>query len=431
MKTAILSRVSQEHLARYTLLLITLFITATSLSSLFTPRDVDLALPGAALSGLMAILCLSFWRGWTLAGPLTVLLMSAMTGIMLPEPFVSQYAPAVVILPMIVALLVAPTLWSLVAGISTITMLVFRAGFHGVYTEPTTIIILATMNATIVMSRMLVERSLGEARSLNRTLEIRVTERTAALAAQHERAQRLLNTKVELYSTVAHDLNNDVLAADDLAHALALAWRAGDTALALAHEERLLGVLARQRAYAADLFDVSVLSEGQQKLPLRMERVNLPQIACRLADELVLMSQPFGIMIEVETAPDLEDVWCDPRRIERVLRNMMGNAIKAMKLIAQEGPITVRFQMEGGFVRCDVIDSGAGIDPEDLLRLGHRFVRANLPGAQGDGTGLGLTLSAQLVSLMGGKLSLYSPGRELGATATFTIPAAVQKERAA
>ncbi|MEI8167385.1 MAG: HAMP domain-containing sensor histidine kinase, partial [Chloroflexales bacterium] len=354
---------------------------------------------------------------------LAAIVVAFVIGAILPEPFVTGYAPVVLVLPMLLALLVAPAYWTLVVGSMLIMTLLARAGFSGVYTQPSTLIILGTINGTVVVSRLMIERSLFDLQQFNCLLEERVRERTSALTAQTARANRLLEERKQLYSSVAHDLRNDALVLTNLADELTEAWHMGDTREAQAHERRMLRVVRRQVSYARDLTDVSLIAEGEG-LPMRPTVVSLPEIAVRLMDDLSLEARPCQITMLVETRPGVSSAWCDPDRVERVMRNLIGNALKAVKDVGDPGMVKVVFAMDGATtIRCEVNDTGIGIAPEGLHQLGHRFVRVSLPGVCGDGLGLGLTLSAQLVNLMGGTLHIDSLGRGHGTTVLFTIPA--------
>jgi two-component system phosphate regulon sensor histidine kinase PhoR len=77
---------------------------------------------------------------------------------------------------------------------------------------------------------------------------------------------------------------------------------------------------------------------------------------------------------------------------------------------------------DGGVVRFDVSDSGAGIDPDDLPRIFERFYKADRA-RSGGGTGLGLSIARHIVEAHGGKIWAESElGR--GSTFYFTIPVA-------
>jgi hypothetical protein len=70
-------------------------------------RPSALSALGATL--LLALMTWALWRGWRYAGPLAAISLAAMIGWLLPEPFVSTYVPVIVALPMLAALLVAPS----------------------------------------------------------------------------------------------------------------------------------------------------------------------------------------------------------------------------------------------------------------------------------------------------------------------------------
>lgn len=266
-------------------------------------------------------------------------------------------------------------------------------------------------------------RALRDATRHQRDLDQRGEERTALLRAQSERAHRLLAERKALYAAIAHDLRRDAMQLLALTDQFTTAWREGDTAEAAAHERRLLRFVRRQAAYARDINDVSLVAEGVP-LPMRPTLVALPEMTVRLVDDMVPDVVGFPITLSVETRADVHAAWCDSDRTERILRNLVVNAIDAVKVTGQPGSVTVVISApDATFLRCDVVNSGCGIAPEHLVQLGHRFVRVRLPGMDGDGMGMGLTLSAQLVTLMGGQLTLTSPGVGFGACASFTVPA--------
>ncbi len=398
---------------------------AGSVSVRFTSGDAVFAPYALGVAVCFAALAVAYARGIPHVGAIATVLVAFILGAILPEPFVTGYAPVVLVLPLLVAMLVAQAHWAMIAGGVVLVTLLTRAGFTGVYMQPSTLIVLLTITGTVVVSSLLIERSMRDLQRLNHALEERVHARTAALTAQTARASRLLEERKQLYSTVAHDLRNDAFVLTTLADELTEAWRAGDAHEATMHERRMLRVVRRQVSYARDLTDVSHIAEGES-LPMRPTLVSLPEIAVRLMDDLAIEARPAQIRTLVETRPGVASAWCDPDRVERVLRNLIGNAIQSVKDGGDPGTVKVRFSMHGDgatMIRCEVIDTGIGIAPEDLHRIGHRFVRVCLPGVRGDGLGLGLTLSAQLVNLMGGTLHIDSLGRGHGATVLFTIPA--------
>lgn len=128
----------------------------------------------------------------------------------------------------------------------------------------------------------------------------------------------------------------------------------------------------------------------------------------------------------VEAEPGVPVAWADPGQIQRVLVNLIKNALEAM---GGRGTITIRVRREegpggaagagaAGGVALEVGDTGPGMDPATLERAGH-------PGftTKSSGSGLGLTLVQRIVEQHGGRFDLASnPGE--GTTAIVTLPAA-------
>jgi signal transduction histidine kinase len=390
-----------------------------------------------AVATFTALMVLAWWlnRRGHLAGPVVVVTVATMLTTLVYDP--SSYIlaggrPIVhlgFVLPAILAaFFIHPLTGYPVVG-ATVLLLGARAGAQLVPTSEILVFALvagvqlslvATITALVAWAIAAALRAAAASRAM---LEQRIAERTALLEAQTSRARRLLDERKSLYSSVAHDLRNDASRLLTLVDQLMEAWRDGDVAESAAHERRLLRFVRRQAAYARDLTDVSLVSEGV-RLPMHATLVDLAELAVRLVDDLIPEARSRQVTISVETRPGVGAAWCDPARTERVLRNLVENAIKAVHATGEAGSVTVVLLPEsGGMLGCEVVDTGCGIDPEDLRRLGHRFERVRLPGVEGDGLGLGLTLSAQLVALQGGTLHLGSPGRGFGAVAAFTIPA--------
>jgi len=118
--------------------------------------------------------------------------------------------------------------------------------------------------------------------------------------------------------------------------------------------------------------------------------------------------------VENAVPEGLPEVLADPDRLDRILVNLVGNALKY-----SAAGVTVSAAPEGDAVCVRVIDRGPGIAPDDLPRLFERFYR----GAQreGEGLGLGLYIVRKLVEAHGGRVGVTSaPGA--GSTFSFTLP---------
>ena len=137
-----------------------------------------------------------------------------------------------------------------------------------------------------------------------------------------------------------------------------------------------------------------------------------------------MLSEPLiagrKILLENRIDPDLPPVLGDENRIQQILHNLLGNAIK----FTESGLISVIGERVDNFVRVAVEDSGIGIPKDRLEAIFRYFEQADASAARSyGGTGLGLTISRQLVELHGGTIQVASTPGE-GSRFSFTLPIA-------
>jgi two-component system cell cycle sensor histidine kinase PleC len=129
-----------------------------------------------------------------------------------------------------------------------------------------------------------------------------------------------------------------------------------------------------------------------------------------------------SVALDVRDAPDM--LTADRRAFKQIVLNMIGNAVK---FTPPGGSVTVRLSSAGDDALLQVIDTGYGMSPDHLAKLGTPFFRAedNPHAASTEGTGLGVALTKSLVALHGWRIEFASElGR--GTTVTITMPAAVR-----
>jgi PAS domain S-box-containing protein len=173
-----------------------------------------------------------------------------------------------------------------------------------------------------------------------------------------------------------------------------------------------------QRKLIEDLLDLSRIASGK----MRLERVNLDasQLAAGVAASLVLSAEAKQIELTL-AAPRRVHVEADPHRLEQVLNNLIGNAIK---FTPRGGHVRVTVAEDHGTARIAVIDDGRGIDGPMLSRVFQLFSqKVDEDAGRDGGLGLGLAISKQLVELHGGSLHVRSDGRDRGSTFTIELPA--------
>jgi len=180
--------------------------------------------------------------------------------------------------------------------------------------------------------------------------------------------------------------------------------------------KRLLRVLmARQtRHWRFDLdeglLDASRLAEGP--LALDREEVEVGTLVASVADRMRESAATAGSALHVEVGAPISGRW-DRFRIEQVVGNLIGNAIK----YGAGRPIDVSASPSAGKAVIAVSDQGVGISPEDQRRVFERFARLT-PGRDYGGFGLGLWISRTIVEAHGGTIAVSS---QLGNGASFVV----------
>jgi PAS domain S-box-containing protein len=240
------------------------------------------------------------------------------------------------------------------------------------------------------------------------TMGTDVTERQRALAEAVEASR----SKSEFLANMSHEIRtplNGVIGMTELLLASELSPQQREYALTAANSsEALLDVIN-------DILDFSKIEAG--KLELDRHDFDLREAVEDTCE--MLAPQAHGKNLELmawidEDVPSL--VSGDRGRLRQVLTNLISNAIK----FTEAGEVAVRVRRERDQVRFDVADTGIGISRNAIGRLFESFAQADTSTTRRyGGTGLGLTISRQLVELMGGEIGVEStPGS--GSTFTFT-----------
>ena len=166
-----------------------------------------------------------------------------------------------------------------------------------------------------------------------------------------------------------------------------------------------------------DLLDTARLEAG--RLELVSARVSSGEVvdqALRLVRGLALES---GVTVSAGAGP-WPEVWADPRAVKQVLINLVSNGIKFSR---PDTAVTVSAEIVGERLVIQVADLGQGIAPADLPLVGRAYTQAGDAATRRRGTGLGLSLSAELVRQHGGHLRLEST-RGVGTKVSFDLPLA-------
>lgn len=234
---------------------------------------------------------------------------------------------------------------------------------------------------------------------------------------QFEDLRRADTQRREFVSNASHDLRTPLTALRGYLETLLL--KEGQLSpdeqrhyiqIAVKHGERL-------SALVEELFELSKL-DALQAQP-RTEPFPLGELIQDVAQKYQLRAQQSGVQLQTQLDAELPFVGADIGLIERVLENLIENALR---YTPDGGSITLALRSVGNRVRVQVIDSGSGIATEDLPYVFDRFYRARSePNAsEKSGAGLGLSIARRAVQLHDSDLSVQSaPGK--GATFTFDL----------
>jgi len=162
-----------------------------------------------------------------------------------------------------------------------------------------------------------------------------------------------------------------------------------------------------------DLLDLSKIEAGENQP--KLQKVKTREFIVNATEELRAQVESKGLGFNVLVPVGLPDVFIDGSQIERVLANLVLNAIRYTK----QGEIRIDAERRGSYLAISVSDTGAGIPQEYLPHIFDKFVQ--VPGAATGGAGLGLAISRLIVEGHGGQISVQSEMGQ-GSTFTFTLP---------
>jgi signal transduction histidine kinase len=130
------------------------------------------------------------------------------------------------------------------------------------------------------------------------------------------------------------------------------------------------------------------------------------------------LAEKKGLTLELDIAPALPEITSDMRRVEQILLNLLGNAIK----FTEKGSVHTECRLREGEVLVRVADTGIGIKESDRDSLFKPFQQIDAQNNRRyEGTGLGLSICQKLLELMGGKIRVESEWGK-GSVFSFTLP---------
>lgn len=171
-----------------------------------------------------------------------------------------------------------------------------------------------------------------------------------------------------------------------------------------------------------DMLNISRIESS--RMSMELDKVQMLNLTREVVEEFNSRSAKSGINIKIDAQSSLPLVIADSDKIKEVFFNLIGNSLK---YTSKEGTITIDFLVDANFLTTRVIDNGSGMTEEMIRNLFQKFglISGSFQTNQSinaKGTGLGLYICKQIITLHHGEIWGSSPGLNKGSTFAFTLP---------
>jgi signal transduction histidine kinase len=220
----------------------------------------------------------------------------------------------------------------------------------------------------------------------------------------------------DLVAAVSHDLRTPITSLRLLAEAVD--DEVVDGELRRSYIERMRIHIDALSALIDDLFELSKLEAGD--ISWSLERVPLGELVGETVEAMRVQAERKGVAVLAEVPPALSPARANPEKLQRVLFNLIQNAIRHTPA---DGSVVVRAEPVADRIEIEVADDGDGIDAAERELVFTAFYRGGANAARSSGgAGLGLAVSRAIVEAHGGRIWL--PDAAVGTRVRFSPPAA-------
>ncbi len=245
-------------------------------------------------------------------------------------------------------------------------------------------------------------------------------DRAQTLHSEKARLEELLRLREELADTIIHDLRNPLGVISAGLDMLQRSLADGSEPEYAVSVMDLVGRSVRRMQHLVDtLLDIARLEEG--KMTLRHRPLDLRG----LVEEAILEAQPLaenaGVAVENRLSPHLPLVMADRDVLQRVLTNLLDNALK---FTPGGGRVWVEAHPDGEIVRVEMVDTGPGIPLKERTRIFEKFTQVKGRVGTRSGSGLGLAFCQMAVEAHGGRIWVEDGPKGVGSRFVLTLPTA-------
>jgi signal transduction histidine kinase len=251
----------------------------------------------------------------------------------------------------------------------------------------------------------------------NRTLELRVSERTAELKHALSRLTELNQLKTNLISNVSHELRTPLAHIKGYVELLE-EEELGDLTL---EQGKAMSVIHRATVRLGQLIDdlISFSTASREGIQLKLEPVSIHDLARDIMDRSKPKATEEGIRLRLSVDKGLPTIQADAEKLSWVIYQLLDNAIK---FTPEGGRVKLWAEHMSGFVTIAVTDTGIGIPSGKLNEVFQPFHQLDGSATRRyGGTGLGLALVKQIVEAHGSEITAESMENK-GSTFRFELP---------
>jgi signal transduction histidine kinase/CheY-like chemotaxis protein len=258
-----------------------------------------------------------------------------------------------------------------------------------------------------------------QADGVNKVRNMQVQHEIAFARKDKEVAERTANLKQQFLANMSHEIRTPMNAIVGMSRLL-------NERDHLPHQEKYLNAIVSSAnnllVIINDILDLTKLEAG--KIEVEQIPFSIRDAVQTVQDLLRFKALEKGLQFTIEVEKGIANIVIgDPTRLNQILINLLGNAIKFTEMGSVQLKVVCKKQQDNTIlIKFDVIDTGIGISQDYVNNLFEKFTQAGSDTARKyGGTGLGLSISKQLVDLMNGSISVKSDAGQ-GTTFSFEIP---------